>query len=241
MKILETAIYTEDSSFLKEFVRILQYTLEKSEIQPELRTFQDALLLRNDLKTNSHFSVLFLDMDYTKPAQLLAEQANALPVTPVLILLSSSERITHSMLRFQPFRIIRKNAIRKELSECISALIRDIPDVIRLPYMILESCGSLYRLNLNHIRYIESQNKFLRIISNHNSLELRYSINEAEQLLQYHHFLRIHKSFLVNANCIFRIDSTQVVLDDGTTLPLSRYRAANVKEQFQEIFRWNIL
>lgn len=241
MKTLETAIYTEDSSFLKEFIRILQYTLEKSGIVPNLYTFQEAEFLKKDLAANGRFAVLFLDMDSSKPAQQLAEAANTLPVSPLLILLSSSELITHSMLRLQPFRIIRKNAVRRELGECLSAVIHHVPDAICRPYVVLKSCGSLYRLNLNHIRYMESQNKILHIAMKNAVLDLRYSINEAEQLLQYHHFLRIHKSFLVNADFILQIDPAQVLLDDGTVLPLSRYRAQNVKEQFQEIFRWNIL
>lgn len=241
MKTLNAAIYTEDPIFIKEFIRSLQYVLEKSDILPELHTFQKPDLLKNTLTSDTHFDVLFLDTDSSRAALKLAETASKLPVSPLTVLLSASERISHSMLRLQPFRIIRKNAIHKELGECINSLIRDVPDAICRPYVVMESCSSLYRFNLNQIRYMESQNKTLRIVMTDSVLDLRYSINEAEQLLQYHHFLRIHKSILVNAHYIFRIDPAQVVLDDGTVLPLSRYRALNVKEQFQELFRWNIL
>ena len=45
-------------------------------------------------------------------------------------------------------------------------------------------------------------------------------------------FIQIHKSFLVNYKYIFQIRSNEVVMDDGKILPLSKYRAKEVKEKF---------
>lgn len=241
MQTLDSAIYTTDSIFLKEFMRALHYALEQFHTISNLYTFQDDILLRNRLETSSHFDVLFLDMDTFHNCMQIAEFSNRLPVSPFLILISSSGKITPGMLHLLPFHIIRKNFLYKELHESLSSLLHDIPDTVRRPHIILESSSSLYRFNLDQIRYMESMNKELKIVTQSSSVTLRYSINKAEDLLKYHHFLRIHKSFLVNANFIFRIDSSQVTLDDGHNLPLSRYRVQNIKEQFQEIFQWNIL
>lgn len=241
MQTLESAIYTTDSSFLKEFMRALHYTLEQFHTVTNLYTFQDDILLKNSLETSSHFDVLFLDIDAFHTCMQIAEFSNKLPVSPFLIFVSSSGKITPGMLHLLPFYIIRKNFLYKELHESLSSLLRDIPDTVRRPYVTLSSGNSLYRFDLNQIRYLESMNKELHIVLQNSSCTLRYSINQAEELLKHHQFLRTHKSFLVNANCIFRIDSSQVILDDGCSLPLSRYRVQKVKEQFQEIFQWNIL
>lgn len=241
MKSIETAIYTEDSVFLKNFIRTLHYTLEKSGISPVIHTFQDGSVLESRLTGTFHYDVLFLDMDNFKTGLKLAECSNHLSCMPLLVLLSSSEKIPFQFLRLQPFRVLRKNTFQKEIGECVQSILHDAPDSVRMPYIILDCTNSLYRLNINHIRYIESLDKHLKLVMEHTSLTLRYSMNEIETLLQHYHFLRVHKSYLVNAHCIFRIDSAEIVMDDQTRLPLSRYRAASVKEQFREMFQWDIL
>ncbi|MDQ9758629.1 LytTR family DNA-binding domain-containing protein, partial [Acinetobacter baumannii] len=55
---------------------------------------------------------------------------------------------------------------------------------------------------------------------------------DMEKMLEEHHFIRIHKSFLVNLRAIYAIKYNKVILDDGQELPLSRSKVAEVKKRF---------
>jgi DNA-binding LytR/AlgR family response regulator len=52
-----------------------------------------------------------------------------------------------------------------------------------------------------------------------------------EQLLP-HHFLKVHRSYLVNCRYIFHIGKTSLTLEDHTEIPISRGKVDFVKEQF---------
>ena len=45
-------------------------------------------------------------------------------------------------------------------------------------------------------------------------------------------FVRIHKSYLVNMDCIRRIDRKELLLENGTVLPVSKSKYSYVKEAF---------
>ena len=44
-------------------------------------------------------------------------------------------------------------------------------------------------------------------------------------------FLRCHKSFLVNLEKVVRFSKEQIVLEDGTNIPISRSYAKNVRQR----------
>ena len=53
-------------------------------------------------------------------------------------------------------------------------------------------------------------------------------------------FIRTHKSFLVNLKYIYSIDSKDIILDDKTVIPMSRYKSESVKEKWGEYLRKGI-
>ena len=63
---------------------------------------------------------------------------------------------------------------------------------------------------------------------------IRYKISDMERLLESYQFLRIHKSYLVNYRYIYTLQGKTVTLENGTTLPVSRYRLSEVQTKFKE-------
>ena len=55
-----------------------------------------------------------------------------------------------------------------------------------------------------------------------------------EKRLEPYQFLRIHKSYLVNYRYIYSLQNKTVTLEDGTVLPISRYRFLEVQSKFKE-------
>ena len=105
--------------------------------------------------------------------------------------------------------------------------------------MILQSGGGLFRIAVDHIRYLESYQKQLHIVTDRGTLDLVYQLSAAEKMLDGYGFLRTHKSFLVNAACVSQVGKDSVTLDDGTTLPMSRYRRQSVRDRIRELYRWD--
>ena len=98
-------------------------------------------------------------------------------------------------------------------------------------YMTLKSRGEVYRLYYDDVVYIESEKKSLHIHTNKSTITYISKMSDIENEMP-EEFIRIHQSFLVNANYIESLDSTIVKLNTGIELPISRYRGKNIKERF---------
>ncbi len=62
--------------------------------------------------------------------------------------------------------------------------------------------------------------------------QLYEKLDEVEKRLGSHHFLRIHKSYLVNMKHLCRISNYTAYLDTGEELPVPRLRFRAAKEAF---------
>ena len=94
--------------------------------------------------------------------------------------------------------------------------------------VLLESNGAIIKLIVREIMYVEAFAHSVRIETASGSYEARKSIGVLGKLLG-DGFVRCHRSYLVGIRHISRITKTDVVLDSGRVLPLSRgcYQAVN--------------
>jgi len=90
----------------------------------------------------------------------------------------------------------------------------------------IESDGEIHLLPVAGIIYIEALNHDLEIHTKNGLLRTKMPLYKMEELLGA--FIKTHRSFLVNPAFIRKITRTDVFLDNGQTLPLSRRMYADV-------------
>lgn len=76
------------------------------------------------------------------------------------------------------------------------------------------------RLSVYEIRYLEVMRNYTTV-HGAEDYSVKRSLNDLERELD-ESFYRIHRSFIVNLRFVKRITRTEVILKDGTALPLSR-------------------
>lgn len=91
-------------------------------------------------------------------------------------------------------------------------------------FIILRSGGVTYRLTVSDISYCEIRNHDMLICVNGTVAAYRYSMKELEDQLLPYGFLRCHSSYLVNPRHIRSVELTQLVLKDGSHIPISQRR-----------------
>lgn len=116
----------------------------------------------------------------------------------------------------------------KELNGQISG--RNSPQKITL-----RDTQSLEIVDFRDILFLEAKGSYCRVVFRANgaekSMTMSYNLAEYEELLPSHMFLRIHRSYLVNVLHIRQLtkgESAQLVLHNGTLLPVGRRRLNNV-------------
>lgn len=94
--------------------------------------------------------------------------------------------------------------------------------------ILLKTSYENRRIDADSVIYAEAFAHSVNICTSDGDLEVKMSMTDAEKLLG-DGFVRCHRSYIVSLRYISRITKTEVVLDNGKALPLSRnsYNAVN--------------
>lgn len=234
MSALNAAICEDNKQSLEYIHQELKKAFSSTEIAIDFFSFTNAYGLLEEIRKGKVFDILFLDIDMPQmngidlSILLRKEKYNGL-----IIFISNKESLVFETFQVQPFRFIRKNHFQKELPQ----LIHDIVFVIHKKEEILldiheQHSNKVYHFNINHIQYIEVLGKYCKVVTSHHETLLRYPLLEFEAKLRPYGFLMTHRSFLVNYRYIFSIGKTELTLDNGSTIPLSRNRRELIKEEY---------
>ncbi|MEP6596022.1 MAG: response regulator [Ginsengibacter sp.] len=88
---------------------------------------------------------------------------------------------------------------------------------------------------VNQINYLEAADDYVKIVTGEGSFLKKRTMNFFEQSLTTWHFVRIHRSYIVNTQLITRIDAHEkdshlVLLSSGAKLPVSKTGYSKLKE-----------
>lgn len=98
-------------------------------------------------------------------------------------------------------------------------------------FVLLPVGGEMLRLPVGQIQYVEAFSHSVAIVAGTDTIQVKMPISEVEKLLG-EGFVRCHRSYLAGLKYIARLSRTEVILDSGKALPLSRSAAALVHQAF---------
>lgn len=97
--------------------------------------------------------------------------------------------------------------------------------------ILLPVGGEMLRLPVGRVQYVEAFSHTVAIVTGTDTIQVKMPISEVEKLLG-EGFIRCHRSYLVGLKHIARLSKTEVILDNGKTLPMSRSAAPLVHKAF---------
>jgi len=102
---------------------------------------------------------------------------------------------------------------------------------------ILLNIGSeCARIPVSHIIYAEAFAHYVTITTTLEKYVVKQPIGNIEKMLG-DGFVRCHRSYIVGLKYVKRITKTDLVLDDGTTIPLSRRAYNDVNQAFIKFYK----
>ena len=171
--------------------------------------------------------VYFLDLDMGFAGMQAAEMLKKRNPDTNIIFVSDREDLVFQAIRCHPFRYIRKCRLQEELEEAVQAVLWKLGKEEKKFEIILKD-GKIQILN-RQIIYIESDKHYVKIHSVNQQYKLRGKLSDYERRLKEYGFIRIHVSYLVNMRYIYKVGTTNLTLDDGRVLPISRAKLREVK------------
>ena len=113
-----------------------------------------------------------------------------------------------------------------------SVLDRAVAAMQKTERVILLPVGAeMLRLPISQVQYVEAFSHTVAIITVTDTIQVKMPISEVERMLG-EGFIRCHRSYLVGLKHISRLSKTEVILDNGKALPLSRSAAPLVHKAF---------
>ncbi len=97
--------------------------------------------------------------------------------------------------------------------------------------ILLPVGGEMLRLAVGQVQYVEAFSHTAAIVTETGTIQVKMPISEIEKLLGAG-FVRCHRSYLAGLKYISRLSKTEVILDSGKVLPLSRSAAPLVHQAF---------
>jgi DNA-binding LytR/AlgR family response regulator len=105
-------------------------------------------------------------------------------------------------------------------------------------HLFVKSEYKLIRIELDDIKYIESQHEYIKIhLINSAPVMTQLSMKSIEEQLPSDRFMRVHRSFIVNLKKISVVERNRIVFDGKVYIPVSD----QYKEKFQEYVEGNFV
>jgi len=101
--------------------------------------------------------------------------------------------------------------------------------------VVVKEGSKIKIIPVNQIHYLEAADDYVKIVTADGAYLKKRTMNFFEQSLSAYHFVRVHRSYLVNTQLITRIDSYEkdshlLLLTTGAKLPVSKAGYGKLKE-----------
>lgn len=233
---LKIAICDDENQFLNEFKSIIENICANEKIEYVLDTYNSGY---SAVDNYSKYNLIFLDIDMPDLDGIAAsEQINKhkgnLDI-PYIVFVTSKDNLVFDALKQFPYSFIRKSHFKEDIKNCILSINKKIADkAIRYPVKIGRNTVFL---NLDNIMYVEKDKNYVVFHTTDNQYKERSNIDEKLRDLSSNNFIRTHIGYLVNLIYIKEITNTEVILLDGTKIPISKSYKQSVKDIY---FDWMV-
>lgn len=215
------------------FSNLTKAIAEQSNIFIDFSVYESAENLLFELEDEiEKIDVFLLDINMPKLSGMeLAVKLRERGFNGEIVFLTVSKEHILNAFDVRAFNYIVKGETSLEKTQNI------ISDVLKLckekseEYILFTGIGEYRNIAISSIKYFEIKGKIVTVYYGAGkSFEFISTMTKLENLLYAKNFIRVHKSFLVSTLAIANHSFKEVVLKDGTTIPLGRTYYADIKK-----------
>ena len=190
-------------------------------------TFSDGRKLLERYDANP-YDVLFLDIEM--PAMdgiTLAKKLRERSEDVFLVFLTGHVEYALEGYEVNALRYLTKPVKEDKLREVLKHVMEKSTCKHQL---MLKSDGEDLRLNVSDIQYFEAQNQYVMVYTTQSSHLVRANLGDFEEQLKNDGFFRIHRSYLISLAKVKKIVKSDVIMEGGAGLPISRNNIKPLKD-----------
>ena len=232
---IRIAIVDDEQIILRSIHKKIEDLFCKAGVKFEIYDYTDAVVALKEIEQSS-FDILFLDIDMPEISGMeIAKKLRVQEENIDIVFITNKEELVYDAIKFTPFRFIRKYRFEYEIEEAVNEFMNKFGKN-NYTYMFSTSQGKKGVL-VTRVKYIEVMSHKLNVHGIKESFIANGNLKDIEEMFYDYGFFRIHQSYLVNYRFINLIKHKEVILDDGTTLPISRGKYEKIKFDYMRFSR----
>lgn len=198
---------------------LLEVWRKQAEVMPEIITFPSAEALLFAWEEQGDMDILLLDIEMGEMSGVqLARRLRQMGSRMQIIFITGYMDYIAEGYDVEALHYLLKPVTQERFSQVMDRAMERLKTRERMLRLAL--ADGVVQLPLYEIRYLEVLRNYTTIHAAEDC-SVKRSLNELEGELD-ESFYRIHRSYIVNLRFVRRVTRTEVILKDGTVLPLSR-------------------
>ncbi len=236
--IFKVAICDDDKNDVQKLTHFLQKASMQLNIDFETTPFYDSRELSERCTQSGIFDIMFLDVEMPEPDGLtLARKIRSLPDRDTrIIFVSSYPQYMKDSFDVQAFQYLTKPYTYEDFERILLQITKDF-DESRTSRLLLKTDLTEELVPVSNIISIECVNakrKMIQVQLMDNSLKAFGTISELEKELEDHGFVSPCRGFLINIRHLHYFRENEIVMSDGSAIPLSRRREKSIRSLFHK-------
>lgn len=232
---LEIAICDDNIDELSNMVQFINQYRASKHLDCEYAIFQNGFDLISALEKGKQFDIYCLDiiMPGFSGIDVAKEIRNHDKTAPILFFTSSPE------FALESYSVKAINYVLKPISK--EKLFFTFDDVLERMKMekkddaiVVKSNEGIQRILISNLVYAEAmgRNVLYHLVSG-KSIECTESFSSVcDNLMKFGHFIKTHRSYIVNMQYVDTIENNQITLQNGPVVPIAQVKAREIKQQY---------
>lgn len=226
---MKIVICDDDLSLRKLICEYIRAYNNESDIQ--IYEFSSGEELISSLKSGNRIDIIFLDIEMDKidgvdTAKLIRIQDK----DAIIIFISSHSERVFDTFDCETFNFITKPVSQSRFNEVFSKALEKYK--LLNGYFIISWKNENIKMPVNKIKFFESYRKHIIFHTYDGEFEMVATLGDTLQKLLLYGFVQTHQGYVVNMNLIKRFDGLDIILTDGTKVPMSMRKRTSVLQSY---------
>ena len=222
---MRIAVCDDEKHFITDFTQIMDKLYNSLDIVTE-EFSQGEELLRSF--RSCPYDIVFLDIEMPKMDGItLARKLRELSDEVCIVFLTGHVEYAIQGYEVNALRYLTKPANEEKVREVIDYVLDKQASAKQL---WLKTSEGDVRLKLADVLFIEAQNQNVAVNTSADTYVVRGNISDDEERLSPEGFFRIHRGYLISLSNVIKLSGKEVIMEDGTSLPVSRTKESKLKE-----------
>jgi len=222
-------IIVDDEPLSRSFLENYCERSKQLTVQGSFANAEDAL----EFLRKTEIDLVFLDVEM--PGINGFQLLDQLPYMPKVIMTTSKTDYAFTAFEYKVTDFLKKPIQYNRFMDAIRKVIEIFETTTAHPEdndVFIKSEGKYTRLNYDDILFIEGMGDYVKYVTSSKKYVTHSTMKAVEEKMQKHHFLKVHRSFIVNIKKIKDIQDNSLVIE-GNVIPISKSNKNEVLERLR--------